>query len=219
MADLPLLFGIVAAAGHGNRGDGEFKLPPLRRGTDKIKRMKVFLQMRQLGRSGNRHDPRSFPQQPAQRDLRRSHAAYSPELLQNIHDPGIGANRRRSETRKRLTVVVVGIELRVFVDSAAEKAAVERTVRNEADAEFAAHVKHAVSFHVAVHQMIFALNGGQRLNRMCPADGFGADFAHSPPQDFAFSDQFADGSGNLNAKEQPSKTSDDPLGDILNDYE
>ena len=54
-------------------------------------------------------------------------------------------------------------------------------------------VQHAVRLHVAVHQVVFALNGCQRAYGMGPADGVGADLAHAPVLHLALFHQVGNG--------------------------
>ena len=55
----------------------------------------IFFQVRQLGRSEHWDDERMLGQHPRQRDLRRGHATGLAELVQDLDDPGVRAERSR----------------------------------------------------------------------------------------------------------------------------
>ena len=137
--------------------------------------------MRQFCRSRNRYDPRCFLKQPAKSHLCRGYPPCAPESLQRIYNAGICTHCFRLETRQGLTVVVVYIEDRVFVDAASQKTPVDRAVRDEADTQLPAYIENSVLFYQAVHQMVLALDSRQRTN--------GVGLAHTPALHFTFLDQ------------------------------
>lgn len=57
------------------------------------------------------------------------------------------------------------------------KTAVERTVRHKPYAELSAGIEHSVHLHVAMHQMIFTLDGCQRAYCMSLAYCVGTHLA------------------------------------------
>ena len=109
--------------------------------------------------------------------------------MQRIYNAGICTHCFRLETRQGLTVVVVYIEDRVFVDAASQKTPVDRAVRDEADTQLPAYIENSVLFYQAVHQMVLALDSRQRTNGVGLTDCFGTDLAHTPALHFTFLDQ------------------------------
>lgn len=105
-------------------------------------------------------------EQPAECYLCRGHASRAAEGLQHIHDACIRPHCFRLEAWQGLSVVVVWVENRVFVDAAAQKSPIQRAVWNKADSQFPTGVEHSIFLHQTVHQMIFALDGRQRANGM-----------------------------------------------------
>ena len=74
----------------------------------------------------------------------------------------------------------LGVKPRVFVYAPSEEAAVDRAVRHEPYAELFARAEHPVFFDLAPHEVVFALDGGERLDGVSPAYGVSADLANSP---------------------------------------
>ena len=85
------------------------------------------------------------------------------------------------ETRQGLTVVVVYIEDRVFVDAASQKSTVDWAVWYKADTQPPGHTSRTpFSSYQPVHQMVLALDSRQRTNGVGLTDCFGTDLATYP---------------------------------------
>lgn len=73
------------------------------------------------------------------------------ELLQHVHDTRIGTYRLRLETWQGLTVIVCGVENRIFVDGADKKSAVKKgspaTCLLRGSKEFVVKFKEAEAKH------------------------------------------------------------------------
>lgn len=123
---LPLLLGIVSVSDNGNGGNSVFQFFPLFGRKCKFQCAQVLLQMCKFRCSGNRYDPRCLLEQPAECYLCRGHASRAAEGLQHIHDAGIRPHCFRLEARQGLSVVVVWVENRIFVDAAAQKSTIQR---------------------------------------------------------------------------------------------
>src|SRR5438445_41306 len=89
----------------------------------------------QFCRSGNRNDPRLLYKQPREGYLGRCCSLPLGERLDDIDQATIGLHYLRREPRESATVIV-GIELRFLCDRSGEISLSQRTVRNEADAQF-----------------------------------------------------------------------------------
>ena len=118
------------------------------------------------------------------------------EVIERLDDAVVGAQRLRRKARQRRTVVVGFVKLRVFVDGAAEKAAIQRAVGNKADAEFLQDGEHFF-FRLPPHEVVLALNGCERAFLVGGANRIGADFAHAEMLDLAFFDEVGHGAGDV----------------------
>ena len=147
--------------------------------------------MRQFSGAWDGDDEVALVHQPCQRNLCRGVAARAPESVQHLHDAQVLADGFGLEAGKRLSVIV-GTELRVFVDETAEESSVDGAVRHEADTQFLAQRQYTF-FHCAMHQVVFALNGGDGANGMGTTDGVGVHFTQSPMEYFTLLDKPGDG--------------------------
>src|SRR5690348_4069446 len=129
----------------------------------------------QLGRAGNRHDPRFLREQPGKRDLRRRRLLAFGDLSNEVDERLIVLARLGSEAR-RCGAEIRSADWRARIDLAGEETGTERTPRNEADAKFLACGEHPVRLDVSGPQRIFALNRADGMDGMRAADGAGARF-------------------------------------------
>src|SRR4051794_13751883 len=89
----------------------------------------------QLGRTGNRHDPRLLHQQPRERDLRRRRVLPLGESREEIDERLIHLPIFGLEARNRVAEIRA-VELRLFRDRTGEKAFPQRAEWDEANPEF-----------------------------------------------------------------------------------
>ena len=116
-------------------------------------------------------------------------------MLKQIDQRLIGLARFRREPRQRIAEVGA-VERRVVVDLAGEKALAQRAEGNEADAEFFER-RNDFRFGLATPQRVFALQRGDRLNRVGAADGLRPGFGHAEVFDFALPDQILHGARDI----------------------
>src|SRR5215467_5730027 len=77
-----------------------------------------------------------------------------------------------------------------FLNSAGQKSAAERTVRNKGDSQFTASCQHSVRFHVSRPQRVFTLQRSDSMDLIGPAQDFRTRFAQADVPDFAFFYEF-----------------------------
>ncbi len=97
-------------------------------------RTEVLFEPVELGRAGDRHEPRLSGEDPGQGNLRRSRLLSLPDGGQEINQGLIGLSCLRREARERAPEVRA-VELRVLVDRAGEEALAQRAEGHEADAQ------------------------------------------------------------------------------------
>src|SRR4029077_7000395 len=158
-------------------------------------RADVLLEPVELGSAGNRDDPRLLCQQPGECDLRRSRALLLADLFQQIdHWPVCLASLGRKA--RQAGAIVVAAEGGGLVDLAGEEAPAQGTKGNEADPQLRANRQH-LRLGLTPPEGIFALDRGDRLNRVRAADGRGASFAEAEMLNLALCDQILHRAGDV----------------------
>src|SRR5689334_22217280 len=136
---------------------------PERRGAE------VLVQALQLGRAGDRHDPRLLGEQPRERDLGRCCPFGSGNLPQDVHDDLIRLARLSREARHDVAKIRAD-ERRLLIDGARQKTFAEWTERHEPDSELCER-RQQFFFGASPPQRVLALDGGDGLYRVGAADG------------------------------------------------
>ncbi len=155
----------------------------------------VFLQPVQLGRAGDRHDPRLLRQQPGQRDLRRRRAFLRRDSSDGIDQALIGGAGLGRKARHDVAEIV-GAEGRVGVDGSGQKPLAERAERHESDAQVFEQ-EQDFGLGLAPPQRILALQGGDGLDGMGAADRGGAGFGQTEGAHLALGNQVAHRTGDV----------------------
>ena len=176
----------IAVALDSDPGEGMLDRRQIVRGQREVGRAEVLLQPVQLGRAGDRHDPRLLRQQPGERDLRRRRPLARGDLP-SAGRPAPGwpaAPRARSAARccgsRSLSKRGVG------VDRAGQEALAERAERHEADAELlaaAAGSPSSGSRHHSEYSLCSAATGCTACARRIVCD---AGFGQAEVPDLAF---------------------------------
>src|SRR6202030_3295165 len=120
-----------------------------------LKRPEVLLEIAHPAGAGNGHDVLPLRQHPGERQLRRAAALRFRERSHLIDQRQIAREVLALEARVGAPVVI-GLEILGALDGAGEKAAAERTVGHEADAEALAALQYAV-LGIARPQRVLAL--------------------------------------------------------------
>src|SRR5579885_165510 len=159
------------------------------------RRTQILFEALQLGRAGNRHDPRLLRQQPGQRDLGRRRALALRDSAQQLDQSLVRLARLGRKAGQAVAEVVLA-ELRVLIDGAGEKASAERTVWYEANAQLLADGQH-LPLRFAPPQRILTLQRRHRLYRVRTTDGLHTGFRKTEILDLARSDQILDRAGDV----------------------
>src|SRR3954463_2999677 len=196
MVDLALLLRRVAIADDPDLRNRALELAQLLGREPHVRSSQVLVQMGQLGRARDGDDPRLLGHHPRQGYLRRCGASGPAERVEHLDDSQIGPDRVRFEARQGVAIVVSGVEPGVLADRAAKKAPIERTVWHKADPELFEH-REDLLLRLPPHQVVFALDGGHRLDGMGSADRLCADFAKAKPLNLALLDQIFHRAGDV----------------------
>src|SRR5579875_3985855 len=116
------------------------------------------------------HDPRFAGEEPGQRDLTRRRSPGRGDLPHPVDKREVVLEGFGTEARDAGAQVVVLVNRGRGADRAGEEAFAQRTVRDEADAEFAAGVEDAF-LRAPPPERVLALNRGDGLNGVGPPDG------------------------------------------------
>src|SRR5262249_45296144 len=137
----------------------------------------------------NGHDPGLLRQHPGKGDLGASDLLTRGDLTDAIHEGLIRLESSGCEARERIAEVVA-VELRVRADGAGEEASPKRAVGNEPDPELPERRENS-ALGLPPPKRIFALQSGDRLNRMGAADSLGAGFGQAEIPDLALLDEIS----------------------------
>ena len=103
----------------------------------------------------------------------------------------------RGEALEAGAEIRLRVQLCIAVHLAGQITHAHRAPRDEANSQFFAHGKHAVSLWTSFHERIFGLNGRNRLNRMSLADRARTRLGETEVQDFTFLDEVLDCTGDI----------------------
>src|SRR3989454_9014467 len=99
--------------------------------------------------------------------------------------------------RSRQRAAKIGtVEFRIFVDLARQEALPKRAIRHETNPEFLECGYHFL-LRLPPPQRVFALQCGERLDRVCAANRLYARFGHAKVLDLALLDQFLHRTGDI----------------------
>ncbi len=147
-------------------------------------RADVLLQAMQLRGAGDRNDPRLLGKQLGKRNLRRRHSLSSCNLADEINESLVCLSRLRREAGN--DVAEIGfVECCVLADGARKEALAQRAKGNETDPELLKRGQDLL-LGLPPPQRIFALEGGNRLNRVSTTNRLHACFRQSEVLDLAF---------------------------------
>jgi hypothetical protein len=124
---------------------------------------------------------------PGERDLGRRRILPRRDPAEQIHYSLIRFAGLRREARERVAEVGT-VERGFFVDLAREEALAQRAERHEANAEFLERRQHFL-LGIPRPERVFALEGGDRLDRVRAADRLRAGLGKAEVPDLACADQ------------------------------
>src|SRR5579862_7870994 len=189
---------------HGFRKAGSFELQhgrtfvnllEVRLAQLNVQRAEILFESMQLGGSWNRHNPWLLRQQPGECNLCRRRAFAFCDGLDQLDQGHVDLASLRREPRNHIPKVG-RIELRVLVDFAGEESSAEWAERHKADSKFLQR-RQKLSFRPTVEQRVFALHGGNRLDRVRAPYRLNRRFRHAEVLDLACGDQLFDRSRHL----------------------
>ena len=149
----------------------------------------VFFQIFSALGARNGDDVVSLRHHPGESELRRLASFFDGEFVDLVNEVEILLEIFALEAG-RVSAVIVGSEIFKALDLSGEESAAERTVGDEADAEFAAGVEHAIGFGIACPERVFGLQRGDGMDFHGAAKSFRAGFGETEEADLAFADEF-----------------------------
>src|SRR5918994_1790793 len=158
-------------------------------------RSDVLVEAVQLRGAGDRNDPRLLGKQPGDRDLGTRHPLLGRDLAEHLDQGLVRLPGLRREARNDVAEVGT-VERRVLVDRARQEALAERAEGDEADTELL-ESRQDLLLGLSPPQRIFALEGSDRLHRVCAPDRLHACFGKAEVLDLAFLDQLLYRAGNV----------------------
>jgi hypothetical protein len=136
----------------------------------------------------DRHNIFALRQHPREGQLRGCASLLASHLFDSRRELDVALKIVTLESR-RVSAHIIGRKIFKALELAGEKAASQRAIGNEADAELAANTQDAV-LGIAGPKGVFVLERGDGMHGVRATQSLGTRFGHADVTDFAFLDEF-----------------------------
>ena len=162
-----------------------------------VERGRVLLEVAAALGAGNRDHVLALGQHPRERELAGRDLLVGGQRLDPLDQLQVGVEVLAGEAGHRSAPEVAVLQVVRRLEPPGQEAAAERAVGHEADAQLAHRVEQDLALHVAGPQRVLGLEGGDRVDRVRPADGLGRRLGQAEVAHLARLHQLAHGADRL----------------------